>query len=234
MLRCPEGGSVTCSILRVVEELGNDPGAFQWWASIWIPVIAAAASVGVLFFSVITARSAKKQAADSERARKDAEIARSENERQQRFNAALVNLLEALPEFMEGIRVYGRGQRRLEIARRANFTPRDRPPAFPSSSQVIVRLNAAKLEGNKKDRQMLARVRNVIVAREGVEAAALGRKLALISDMFVTWRHGSGSKKIEILAALLELREAKTVDECVALRDKLRSMKVVSDPAIDE
>lgn len=233
-LRCPEGGSVTCSILKIVDEIGRAPGDFQWWASIWVPAIAAAASVGVLIFSLITARSAKKQAEDSEEARKAAERARSENERQQRFNAGLVNLLDALPEFMEGIRAYNRGQRQIERALHANRTPRGRPPAFPSTSQVIVRVNAAKLEGNRDDRRMLSRVRNVILVRAGVEPLALTKKLAIISDMFVVWRHGSESKKSEILAALLELKDAKTVAECVALGNRLRSARVVSDSASEQ
>jgi hypothetical protein len=155
ILTCDEGESVTCAVLRIVDELGRDPSGFQWWASIVIPAVAAIASVAVLVFSVLTARSAKDQANLSERARVNAETARVEREQDQRFHDALHDFFASLAERIKAFDEHKETRRAALAAWHRKPTVYSDQPLPPGTAPIQAAIAALWLESATLPQQSL-------------------------------------------------------------------------------
>ena len=180
----------------MVDELGKDPGDFQWWASIWIPAIAAVASVAVLIFSVVTSRQAKAQADESEQARVKAEQDRRAMEHEERMRAAFAAIFASVGELSEA----------LLKQNRAND-----PFVYPQDFRVLGDIAAARLASmTSAERRLLNRLRKfVIESREMPSRLIRGNALTEVWRLVISWsesdeahRDGTVFPRFDELAAL--------------------------------
>lgn len=155
ILKCAEGGSVTCAILKVVDEIGRDPGSFQWWANIVIPAVAAVASAAVLVFSVITARSAKNQAKLIETARVNAETARVEREQDRRFHDALRDFFGSLARRIKALEEHEETRRAALAEWHRKPTSFSAQPLPPGTAPIQAAIAALWLESATIPQQSL-------------------------------------------------------------------------------
>lgn len=194
VITCPEGGSVTCSILRIVDELGRSPDNFQWWASIWIPAAAAVAAVAVLLLSVWTANSARRQAKASEAARVAEASHRIEDDRKRRFISRIADIFETLPDVLRDVQ--------MSVA--------------PATVPLIVRISAAALEADPAELALLKRFRSLALLSEkdpGLQASILSAG----SDLLVEWIHASPPNRMKLFALMKELDAAESEEEVTRL-----------------
>lgn len=202
-LKCAEGGSVTCAVLKVVDELGRDPGSFQWWASIVIPAVAAVASVAVLVFSVITAWSAKNQADRSEKARLSAENARVEREQDRRFHDALRDFFGALAVRIKALEDHEETRRAALAEWHRKPTVFNAQPLPPGTAPIQAAIAALWLESATLPQQSLV---DMVTASMGRIDA---RPPAERPDLYVDLMHSIASWRLaapeDRLAALRDL-----------------------------
>lgn len=179
----------------MVDELGKDPGDFQWWASIWIPAIAAVASVAVLIFSVVTSRQAKAQAKESEKARVKAEQDRRATEHAERMRTAFAAIFASVGELSEA----------LLKPNRVND-----PFVYPQDFRVLGDIAAARLASQTPaERRLLNRLRRFVIESREMSRYIRGNALTEVWRLVISWsesdeahRDGTVFPRFDELAAL--------------------------------
>ncbi|MDQ0735150.1 hypothetical protein [Arthrobacter agilis] len=195
LLTCEDGGPITCAILKVVDEIGRDPGMFQWFASIWIPLVSAAASVAVLVYAVRTARSAEDQAEKSEKARIKAEKDRSAAEHADRLRRAFAAIFASVGELGEDLVLQSVNGKRTPL---------------PTDFRVLGDIAAARLESNShEERRLLDRLRKFVIETRDMPRSVRGLVLLEMwrlvinwSESTAEWRDSTVFPRFDELAAL--------------------------------
>lgn len=172
VLTCPEGGSITCSILNLVEEIGKEPGGFEWWADIFIPLLAAVASIGVLVFSVMTANSSRKQAGETERARVDAEEARVQKEHAEMMRRVFAAIFTAISEL--STKLFSQAQE-------------DRPDER-TDTRVLAEIAVARLEAETPEEiRLIDRIRQFILESRGMDPIVRAWMVSEVWHLVILW-----------------------------------------------
>lgn len=198
-LTCPEGGSVTCSILRVVEELGSDPGTFQWWASIIIPALSALASVLVLVFSVFTAFSAKEQARKTELARTAAETARSDAAHEEQLRRAFAGIFKAV------------GEASADWKREA-YGPHASP--YLSDIHLLGEIAAARLIAKSPEEiRLVDRIRQLVLEIRKKTPEVRSAILAETWRLVISWSGGDRDWREVVFTRFDEIAAMNTLDD---------------------
>lgn len=213
-LSCPEGGSISCSILEVAQAVSDGPSWFDWLVVGAIPLISALASIGVLIFSVRTVKSAERQAERSEAARIKSESDRCENERKQRFNAALAGILAELPRHLEALSGYERSM--LEYTASMPLRIRDGqvfPPLQPSAAASIVQVGVAELDATPEESTFLQHVKNVFMWTSGMDASTRRRRLTALPELIVHWNRGGKAARALASGTMEQLAGCKKIDD---------------------
>lgn len=193
---------LVCSIYDVARAVQEGPSFFDWLALGVIPLLSALASIGVLIFSVRTARAADTQAERSEEARVTAEQNRLENERRQRLNAALSDFLSELAVNLEEHRVYERSLLRGRLLG-------DPDPVLPSASPLIVRLGVAKMNVLTTELRFLVDLERAVTPSSDLDSPTFRHRLRLLPDLVAAWARESDRAKARAAEAVRQLANAK-------------------------
>lgn len=227
VLTCDEGGSVTCALLEISRALNDGPSWFEWLALGFFPMLSAFASVGVLIASLRTARSAERQAEKSEAARRQSDHDRSNNERRQRLNAALVALLNEFPRHLDDLRDWER-ERALgpkSVDGRISYKSL---PSRPSPSPLLVRIGVAEMDASEDEMDFLSALRSAVIPPDRIDPAVLRLRLSLTTDLIVRWSRSDSEAKGWALATVRRLSRADDLQKVRAVQrqdDLVRRME---------
>ncbi|KQN99667.1 hypothetical protein ASF21_12735 [Arthrobacter sp. Leaf234] len=215
ILQCDEGGSVTCAILEVARSLQEGPSAFEVLAIGVIPLLAALASIGVLYFSVVTAQQAKEQAQKTERARVQAERDRIEYERQLRFERSVREVLVSLSHHLEQQVAHRRIEKRWRKRLVEGTVEAGTEPDRPFLSSLIVLVGAAKIDGDLEDQEILTGVRAVLSQALRRPMDARIRLMSVLPDVLVRWLVApqGGEERRKLVRLLSEVQQCNTAEE---------------------
>ena len=187
ILQCPEGGPITCSIQELIDEVGTNPGIFQWSADIAIPLVAALASIGVLVWSVKTARSARDQAKETELARLNAEIKRSNVEHEGAMRKAYAAIFKSIS---------------VLSARLGEAAP---PNAFfiisdRSDFDVLADIAAARLEARTPDEiSLIDRIRQLILETRDMHRPLRSWVVTEVWHLVILWHDSDEEYRNDVI-----------------------------------
>ena len=214
------------SIWCLTEALTNGPSTFEVMAQLVIPTVVAIASLFVAFVSWRTAKRATqiaKDAADSERLRADAEIAREQHRQSSAYSDRLDDRLSAL--ILEIGYYSAAADEWISAASDVELNwgghPDDIPyPNRPSTSSLFAQLQSTMLAARDDDRIYLAQIDGYI--NDVITSTSLwktSRRLKILMRYIRTWRDGSVSAKTFTKRIRTKRNTiAKNVDHEVAIK----------------
>ena len=208
---CPQSGRLSCTISEVADAIAAGPTWFDWLTLAGIPFLVAAATFMAVAVSLKVAKQAKTQADESEMERKCSEMSRIEEERRMRFGDALARFQELAANFMERMQAFADEQARYDGLPATQKAVALRPRQ-PFIGLLVLAINAAKMEGSRRDIEMLDLVRDVVIETEGLGLGPRMQRLVGISELMVKWHSGGDEERVLVERLLPKLLQAKTLD----------------------
>lgn len=220
-------------ILREIEDAA--PSAFETWAQLIIPLLAAIASFAVAISANRSANKATaiaKQGVDAERERGDHEREHADREvardYAKRLDDRLIILIEALGEYGDAADRWVAAVNEIDGEWRG--FPEDAPyPDRPSTAVLVSSLQAAMLVAHGDDRLYLAQVDGLV--RDTLRSPSFwktSRRGKVLVEEIRKWRDGSSSDGV-FKARLKRKRKAIAEDiDCIDQMPKQKSKRTRS------
>jgi len=185
----------------------QDPEQFDWWASIWIPVILASASIAVAIASVVTASKATGIAKRSETARVESEAKRSADESarhradlderyRERLDDAIVRLFQAIATQIGPLMEWSEKAEYVEIHNHTNdYGELDYPPD-PPISEMLACCDAIRLLARPgEDARLAEALGHAMVVTERISGLQRRNTLYALVGELRDWRNGATSSE---------------------------------------
>ncbi|MFJ7748689.1 hypothetical protein ACIQXM_01885 [Arthrobacter sp. NPDC097144] len=155
--------------------MSTNPGIFQWSADIAIPLVAALASIGVLVWSVKTARSARDQAEATEQARLDAEAERSNVEHEGAMRKAYAAIFKSISVLSARLGEAAPPNALFIISDRSDF-------------DVLADIAVARLEARTPDEvRLIDRIRKLILETRDMFRPLRGWVVTEVWHLVILW-----------------------------------------------
>lgn len=172
------------------ELLSSGPSARDDWVDIWIPLIAAGASLTVAAVSVYIASRSLKVARESEDSRKDSEKERRQVEQNWRIDDALVIVLQVMGRHFQALDEWLTKAEYVE--RNSIFDPRTGDfiyPPLPDLSELQAACYALRLHAkSERERRVTDALSHAITVLPNAEQKQRRLSLQLIMDAIRRWR----------------------------------------------
>ncbi|MFF2029536.1 hypothetical protein [Arthrobacter sp. NPDC058192] len=212
ILPCPPGDTVTCAILEVARALSDGPSAFTVWATLIVPIFAAAASTAVAVVSATIAKKARDIASDSEDARVAAESERVDREYEGRMHGAFIEVFGAIAGLAGDLQDFASYQ---EYARTANqYVPVEDRPRTPSDIKLLAEIASARLLAKNADEiELLNSIRELTLQSRSKELRVRSIVLAEVWPIVILWQNADETKRQELLDRFDELRGIESAEQ---------------------
>ena len=223
---CPEGGSITCSILQVAQRLSDGPTDFDILVLLVIPLIAALATLAAVGVSVWVAYRANTKADASEFARVNAESARIENDRIQRFKESLGAFLVEVPEHVAALLKHDRDLMEYPTLVRLGKASSVLPPIKPSNATLMTKIATAELNAIEGEIPFLEALKVVVGRVSSNDAPMKAQSLRFLPSLIVDWMKGSElarSRVMQTLGLFAISTSAMDIDQFVAEYQELKN-----------